>query len=110
MITTFKKFPFVTELPDTNQDPVGFFEAMKLADLEGKFVRIATKLQKRFFGCAPFGKLGVRISEMGDVTTLRSVAFGKDFEEITARYDCFEKNWFQVGNEQRYKKHPSQPF
>jgi hypothetical protein len=89
MITSFKSFPTVT-LPTTKADPIGFFEAVALAGMEGRFIRIPSAVQRRHFGYAPFGKLGVKI-EGCLCTTLRSVAYGCDFDRQEAYWSMADK-------------------
>lgn len=95
MRTAFRQFP-TASLPETKADPIGFFEAVAMAGLEGQFVRIPAAVQRRHFGAVPFGKLGVRVANDGAVTTLRSVAFGRDYDEQTARWSQVDRQWFQA--------------
>jgi hypothetical protein len=91
MTTSFSNFK-TASLPQTKPDPIGFFEAIWLAGLEGEFVRIPAATQRRHFGCTPFGKLGVKV-ENNTCTTLRSVAFGTDFDQQSAYWSMADKAW-----------------
>lgn len=78
----------VTDLPAaTSDDPVGFFEAIKHAGHEGKWLRLNAATQRRFFKRAPFGKQAVRVDETGKITTHKSVAFGQDADRQEYLYD-----------------------
>lgn len=81
----------VIKLPSTlKNDAIGFFEAIKLADLEGKWLRLSAAVQRRFFGRAPFGKKAVRVSDNGEVRTYVTDGFGRDWDEQIYRYDHSE--------------------
>ena len=96
-----KKLTFLTSLPDTlSNDPVGFFEAFKLAGLEDKFVRLSVAVQRRFFGRAPFGKKEVMVRPDGQIRTRVSCAFGHDWDEQYYRFDHLKNRFYQPGNEQ----------
>jgi hypothetical protein len=75
-------------------DALGFFEAIKLAELEGKHLRIPAPAQRYFFGSVPFGKKTVRVSENGEVWLSWSSGFGRDFEFAQLRYDSFRRIFF----------------
>jgi hypothetical protein len=81
----------ITELPETlANDPAGFFEALKLADLESKWLRLSFAVQRRFFGRVPFGKKAVKVSECGEVRTYQTAGFGQDWDEQIYRFDFFK--------------------
>jgi hypothetical protein len=98
MTTSFSRFP-TAELPETTPDAIGFFEAIALAGVEGEFVRIPAAVQRRHFGGTPFGKLGVKVT--GCVcTTLRSVAYGCDFDRQEAYWSIADKAWRSTYDDQ----------
>jgi hypothetical protein len=104
MITSFSKFTTV-ELPETQADPLGFFEAIKLAGVEGQFVRIPAEVQRRHFGNVPFGKLGVCV-ENHTCTTLRSVAYGRDFDRQQAYWSQADRCWVSTFDDRLLKAFP----
>ena len=91
MRTSFSKFKTAT-LPETKADEIGFFEAIKLSGNEGEFVRIPAATQRRHFGSTPFGKLAVKVVN-NTCTTLRSVAFGCDYDQQSAYWSMADKAW-----------------
>lgn len=91
MRTAYRKFK-TASLPETKPDAIGFFEAVALAGLEGQYVRIPAATQRRHFGCAPFGKLAVKV-ESNRATTIKSMDYGRDFDKQTAYWSMAEKAW-----------------
>lgn len=91
MTTQFRKFQ-TAALPETTPDAIGFFEAVALAGLEKEYVRIPAATQRRHFGCAPFGKLAVRV-ESGTCRTIKAMAFGRDFDTQEAFWSMADKAW-----------------
>jgi hypothetical protein len=85
--TTFKP------LIDGIASPIGFFESIKLNDMEGKWLRIPAAIQRRHFGSVPFGKKAVKVAEDGLVTVFHTVAFGHDWEEQNVRWDSCNHCW-----------------
>ena len=83
MTTAFKAYKFAdaSRFKGYTADPIGFFEAVAIEGLEGEFFRIPAATQRRFFGRVVFGKLPVKVGKNGTVTTLRSVAYGRDWNE-----------------------------
>ena len=91
MITSFRTFKTAT-LPETTPDALGFFEAVALAGLERQYIRIPTATQRRHFGGAPFGRLAVRV-ENGVCRTIKSKAFGHDYDCAEAFWSITDKGW-----------------
>ena len=91
MTTAFRQFP-TANLPKTTPDAIGFFEAIALAGLEEKYVRIPAATQRRHFGCVPFGRLGVRV-ENGVCRTIKAQDFGRDFDTCEAFWSMADKAW-----------------
>jgi hypothetical protein len=78
-----------TELPQwtltAKAGVLSFFEAIALADLEGKWIRLSADTQKALLGSNVFGKQEFRVNTDGTVDVSRSTAFGMDSE--IAQYD-----------------------
>ena len=91
MTTSFSRFP-TANLPVTTPDPLGFFEAIALAGLEGQFVRIPVAVQRRHFGNAPFGKLAVKV-ENAVCRTIKAMNFGRDFDTQEAFWSQADRAW-----------------
>ena len=89
MTTQFRKFQ-TAALPETTPDAIGFFEAVALAGLEKEYVRIPAATQRRHFGCAPFGKLAVRV-ESGTCRTIKAMDFGRDFDTQEAVWSMADR-------------------
>ena len=93
MKTCFSHFRTISLPETTPATPLGFFEAVGLSDYAaGEYVRIPAAVQRRFFGCVPFGKLGVKI-DGATCTTLRSVAYGCDFDKQAAYWSQADSAW-----------------
>lgn len=97
MKTSFRKFKTAT-LPETTPDPIGFFESIYLAGLEGEFVRITAAIQRRYFGCIPFGKLAVCV-ENGTCRTIKAMDFGRDFDTQEAYWSMADNAWRSTHND-----------
>lgn len=93
MTTAFRFFPSFTELPlESKHDAIGFFESIALSGLEGKFIRLSANLQRKFFGCVPFGRLGVKV-EGGTCTTIKAMDYGRDFDTQSAYWSMADRKW-----------------
>lgn len=58
-----------------------FFEAVALAGLEGKRIRLRAEVQKALLGHPVFGKRAITVDgEQGSVISTIAVCFGTDFE------------------------------
>ena len=68
-------------------DGLGFFEAIKLLELEGRSLVLSADVQRHFFRGVPFGKKRVKAGEDGRVWVSRRVAFGQDSASRVVRYD-----------------------
>jgi hypothetical protein len=91
MTTAFRDFKIAT-LPETSPDEIGFFEAVALAGLEKQYCRIPVAIQRRHFGCAPFGRLAVRV-ENGVCRTVKSMDFGRDYDYCEAFWSMTDNAW-----------------
>ena len=60
-----------------------FFEAIALAELENKPLRLDTATQRALLGSSVFGKRLIVVDGSGFVTCSVSLAFGLDFDEAT---------------------------
>ena len=73
-----------TELPQwtltAKAGVLSFFEAIALAGLEGKWIRLSAATQKTLIGSNVFGKQEFRVNADGTVEVSRSTAFGMDSE------------------------------
>lgn len=58
------------------------YEAIALAGLEGKTIRLDAATQKRLMGGVVFGKQAIVVSEDGTVNVTRKTAFGMDCESM----------------------------
>jgi len=70
------------DVPEWTINPVpsalSFFEAIALAGLEGKSIRLSAETQRKLIGFPVFGKLKMRVQD-GEVTLVKSVCFGTDY-------------------------------
>lgn len=57
-----------------------FFEAMALADLEEKAIRLSADLQRKLLGFPVFGRREITVLKSGEVRCVVSTGFGMDFE------------------------------
>lgn len=75
------------------KDHLGFFEAVKLSELEDKWIRLPAPAQRYFFGKAVFGRKAIRVSPDGKVKVFQTHAFGHDWDIDTVILDqarrCF---------------------
>lgn len=78
---------------DTPADSIGFFEAVKLAGLEGQEIRVSVAVQKKHFGKVVFGKKTVLVSEDCSVEICWTVGPKALVEQIKVAF-CFVKNTF----------------
>ena len=93
MTTAFAAYTFApaSAFDCYTADAIGFFEAIAIEGLEDQFIRIPAAVQRKFFGKVVFGKLATRIGMDGIVTTIRSVAYGTDWEETQGYWANAEK-------------------
>jgi hypothetical protein len=93
MTTAFSQFTFAaaSTFEGYTADAIGFFEAIAIEGLEEKFIRIPAAVQRKFFGKVVFGKLPVKVGKDGIVTTLRSVAYGRDWNESRGYWSNADK-------------------
>jgi hypothetical protein len=93
MTTAFNQFTFAaaSTFEGYTADAIGFFEAIAIEGLEEQFIRIPAAVQRKFFGKVVFGKLPVKVGKDGIVTTLRSVAYGRDWNESRGYWSNADK-------------------
>lgn len=60
-----------------------FFEAVALAGMEGRPVRLSATLQRALLGSVVFGRREVVVHDNGTVECTVGVSFGQDFETAT---------------------------
>jgi len=84
-------YRFIKQVPLSGYTPdaTGFFEAVAIEGLEGKFIRVSAADQRRYFGRPVFGRRAVRVSKEGKITVKKTQAFGKDFDEWNLLWDSF---------------------
>ncbi len=91
--------PITAEFEHGQNDPLGFFEAVCLEGLEGKWMIIPAALQRRFFGDVPFGRQRVKVGDAGLVTICRTTSFGGDWEASKVIWNQSEECWtYQDGS------------
>lgn len=89
----------ITTLPATlKDDAIGFFEAIKLSDLEDKWLRLSASVQRRFFGRVPFGRKAVKVKPDGQVWTYQTAGFGHDWDEQRYFFNHVAGKFFYVSS------------
>lgn len=90
-------------------DPLGFFEAVALSDLEDKWIRLPAPCQRHFFGCVPFGKKAVKVKTDGIILLFWTSGFGQDWEYQTLRYNPSERAFVYATGWEVWRKLETKP-
>lgn len=80
-------------------DALGFFEAIALADMESKWLRLPASVQRYFFGAPIFGRKAVKVEPDGRVLVFWTTGFGQDWERAELRYSQTRKVFTYEGHE-----------
>lgn len=83
---------------ETPADSIGFFEAVKLAGLEGQEIRVSVAVQKKHFGKVVFGKKTVVVSEDCTVEIFWTVGPKALVEQIKVAFDFLSNAFGTVYN------------
>lgn len=83
----------VLSVTETPADSIGFFEAVKLAGLENREIRVSVAVQKKHFGKVVFGKKSIVVSEDCTVQVFWTVGPKALVEQIKIAF-CFINNAF----------------
>lgn len=79
-------------------DTLGFFERIRLENLEGQPLRIPAATQRYHFGAAPFGRKQVTVSASGEVSVSAKCAFGQDWNEARLRWSAADRKWINASD------------
>lgn len=77
-------------------DPTGFFEAVAIEGLEGKWLRVSYADQRRFFGRIVFGRRAIMVMPDGQIKMFKIQDFGKDFDLWTFFYNAFDRVFYSI--------------
>jgi hypothetical protein len=89
----------IVSLYPATPDARGFFESvLGFGKMENKWFRVSAQDQRRYFGNVPFGKLAIKVSASGEITTFKTQDFGRDWDFCEWHFDFATKKWLNGEN------------